>query len=207
MDIHPPSGAIHSLKDFAVHILIVTIGILIALSLEGAREAWKEHKAVAEARAGFQRELRLDQDRLRKELASVADVNSKIEMALSMLPDAVKSADTVKREITEFAPGFYFFKNTAWESAIAEGVLAHMDEEEVNRFEDAYLSLKNYQDAQKSAIPEWISVAAWFGSHRVFTNSDLVDGEERLRLLRARTLSMQHLGEEFTSDLKDALGN
>jgi len=55
MDIHPPSGPTHSLKDFATHILIVTIGILIALGLEGVREHWREQKAVSEARASFDR--------------------------------------------------------------------------------------------------------------------------------------------------------
>ena len=33
MDIHPPEGPVHSFKDFLFHLLTVTIGILIALSL------------------------------------------------------------------------------------------------------------------------------------------------------------------------------
>jgi hypothetical protein len=39
MDIHGPVGPTRSLKEFAVHIGIVTIGILIALGLEGIRMA------------------------------------------------------------------------------------------------------------------------------------------------------------------------
>lgn len=34
MDLHPPGGPVRSLKDFFVHIGVVTLGILIALGLE-----------------------------------------------------------------------------------------------------------------------------------------------------------------------------
>jgi len=39
VDLHVPEGPIRSLKDFLLHIVIVTIGILIALGLENTREA------------------------------------------------------------------------------------------------------------------------------------------------------------------------
>ena len=38
MDIHAPDKPVHSLREFFIHIAIVTIGILIALGLEGVRE-------------------------------------------------------------------------------------------------------------------------------------------------------------------------
>jgi hypothetical protein len=34
MDLHPPGGPVRSVKDFFVHIGVVTLGILIALGLE-----------------------------------------------------------------------------------------------------------------------------------------------------------------------------
>jgi hypothetical protein len=38
MDIHPPAGAVHSLRDYFVHLSMVVVGILIALSTgPGAR--------------------------------------------------------------------------------------------------------------------------------------------------------------------------
>lgn len=58
MEIHAPEGPVTSLKEFLVHIGIVTIGILIALSLEGLLE-WHHHRElVEEARANIASEIR-----------------------------------------------------------------------------------------------------------------------------------------------------
>jgi len=38
MDVHPVHGSIHSVRDFFRHLLTITIGILIALGLEGIVE-------------------------------------------------------------------------------------------------------------------------------------------------------------------------
>jgi len=38
MDVHPPHGAIHGWRDFFVHLIVITLGLLIALGLEGIVE-------------------------------------------------------------------------------------------------------------------------------------------------------------------------
>jgi hypothetical protein len=55
MDIHPPIGRAESLKEILTHIFIVTVGILIALSLEGVRESWREHVIANEVRESTDR--------------------------------------------------------------------------------------------------------------------------------------------------------
>jgi hypothetical protein len=46
MEIHAPSKPILSVREALVHLAIVTVGILIALSFEGVRE-YVEHRALA----------------------------------------------------------------------------------------------------------------------------------------------------------------
>lgn len=36
MEVHPPHKPIHSVKEFMVHLLAITIGLLIALGLEAS---------------------------------------------------------------------------------------------------------------------------------------------------------------------------
>ena len=43
LDVHPPHEKVHGFKDFLLHILTITIGLLIALSLEGCVE-WRHHR-------------------------------------------------------------------------------------------------------------------------------------------------------------------
>ena len=68
MEIHGPEGPTNSFKDFAIHIVIVTIGILIALGLEGVRETIYEHRTVRDARENFQAEFQGNRSNLDKEL-------------------------------------------------------------------------------------------------------------------------------------------
>ena len=49
MDIHPPGEPILTFKQAAVHLVIITAGILIAFSLEGVR-GWWDHRALARRR-------------------------------------------------------------------------------------------------------------------------------------------------------------
>ncbi len=204
MEIHPPDGPTHSIKDFAIHITIVTVGILIALGLEGVRETWREHAAVAEARESFHQELSLDRQRLEMEIANVRKVNRELDLILTELPVAVKAPEELTKRVMALGPSFYFFRSTAWESAVASGVLSHMNSDEVNRFADVYMSIRNYQDAQKAAIPEWIAATTYFRSHRTFNAAEEVAADERLLTLQAGMQTLAHLGAEFSADLGKA---
>lgn len=204
MEIHHPDGPTHSLKDFAVHIMIVTVGILIALGLEGVRETWREHTAVSEARESLRRELALNQRQLALEVANVAKVSGELDDIVAGVPQAVKTPGDVRAQVMALGPGFYFFRTTAWEAAVASGVLSHMSGDELNRFANVYLSIRHYQDAQKAAIPEWIAAVAYFRSHRGFSAADEATAWERLLALQAGIQTMRHLGAEFTDDLAKA---
>ena len=45
LDVHPPHEKMHGFKDFLLHLLTITIGLLIALGLEGCVEHWKQTRA------------------------------------------------------------------------------------------------------------------------------------------------------------------
>ncbi len=47
MDVHAPHKPIHSIKEFLVHLLAITIGLLIALGLESSVE-WVHHRHLAQ---------------------------------------------------------------------------------------------------------------------------------------------------------------
>ena len=205
MDIHPPEGPTRSFKDFAIHILVVTIGILIALSLEGIRESWREHRAIEEARSSFRDELRTDGEQLRLDLASVHQVNTQLNQLLTDLPQLSKSPVDLEHRVRALEPGFYFFRTTAWESAVASGTLSHMKTEELNRYANAYLSVKNYQDVSRTTLPEWVAVESYFQSHHTYSPAEQATREEQLRTLQMSFKAMEHVGNEMSADINAAL--
>ena len=68
MEIHPP-GHIQSFRDVAIHLAIVTAGILIALGLEQTVEFFNHRRLVAEARANILSEIRDNKQELDKQVA------------------------------------------------------------------------------------------------------------------------------------------
>lgn len=58
LEVHPPHEPIHGWRDFFIHLTTITIGLVIALSLEGCVE-WRHHRhLVHEAEAGLQIEIK-----------------------------------------------------------------------------------------------------------------------------------------------------
>ena len=204
MDIHAPMGRIESLKEFATHILIVTVGILIALGLEGIREGWRKHAAVAEARASFLEELKLNREQLGRDQESVRQTRSQLEQILSAMPKLAKSPAELEEKVVALQPGFYFFRTTAWESALSSGAVTHMKREELNRYIDAYLSVKNYQDASRNTFPQWVEVETYFKSHHSFDAPEEADAEQKLRNLQMGLHVLEHLAEEMSGGIDSA---
>ena len=57
LDVHSPHEPIIGWKDFLLHLFTITIGLLIALSLEGMVEWFHHRHLVHEAEASLYREI------------------------------------------------------------------------------------------------------------------------------------------------------
>ena len=206
MDIHPPMKKIESLKEYGAHILVVTIGILIALGLEGIRESWREHVAVNEARESFQRELRLNQHQLELDQLSIVKTDEQLDELLKHYAEVSAKPEQLKQTIDGLQPGFYFFSTTEWESALSTGVLAHMNAQERTRFMNAYISTKNYQGFSEKTYPVLMELSAFAESRQKYSEEDKAQLLEKIILLRIDFKTMVHLGGEMQDSINDSVG-
>ena len=205
MDIHAPIGRIESLKEIAKHILIVTIGILIALSLEGVRESWREHLAIHEVRNRFNAELAIDREHLKLDRENVRQTDAQLDQIIADMPRLAKSPEELDKRVHALRPSFYFFSTNAWETAMSSGVLVHMRTDELDRYVEAYLDIRNYKDLSVSTIPQWVAVESYFQSHRSYTPSEAAAGEEKLRTLKMNFMFLEHVAKETSAGLEEAL--
>jgi hypothetical protein len=205
MDIHAPEGPTRSFKEFAIHILIVTIGILIALGLEGIRESIHEHNLIVETRTSFREELAADRRNLVHETADVKDKSAQLDSVLHDLPQLVKTPDELQKRVDALEPSFYYFRGSAWGEASATGILAYMKTEEANRYADVYFDIESYQTFSRQAVLDWTAVKSFFDSRRSFSPQDAVDGEQKLRTLQFDLTAMRHADQEFMDNLNAVL--
>ncbi len=208
MEIHAPMGKVKSLKEFATHILIVTIGILIAFGLEGARESWREHVAVSELRKSLRAELTDDESQLGNDLRQVRLCNAQLDMMIAEMPELAKRPAELNRRVGELRPGFFDFNTTAWESALSSNTLNFMERKERDRWVSAYGGIEMYQKiSMTGALPSFNDVITYFPSHRSYASvAEEAEAERKLRALRNEFAILDAgLGKQLGLAIKKAL--
>src|ERR1700730_6337930 len=90
IDVHPPHEPIHGWRDFFIHLSTITIGLLIALSLEGCVE-WQHHRhLVHEAEASLHAEIQSNESGLDNVLADVHNQQSILKQDVNTLDQLIK---------------------------------------------------------------------------------------------------------------------
>ena len=87
MEIHTPERPPLSMKEFGIQLATITIGILIALSLEGVTQWFHHRSLVREARANLASELRDNKAELDRVLHAAPASEKDLRTALQLIDD------------------------------------------------------------------------------------------------------------------------
>jgi hypothetical protein len=149
VDLHVPEGPIRSAKDFLIHIVIVTIGILIALGLEQLVEMHHRHRLADEAVAGFRRELADDRKAMDEVMEAMPRLQTDIDAEIANLEGPAP------REIRY--PGFTYnvISTASWETAVATQALAELPYEEAHKFAEAYAAFRLFEEIERRGLSSW----------------------------------------------------
>jgi hypothetical protein len=201
MDIHAPEGPTHSFRDFAIHIGIVTIGILIALGLEGVRETLHEREQRRETRAVFRREIDANRKNLglqdRQLDRNVAQLDSILSRSRTPSDAAV-----LKQQIAAVDPGFYFVSDSGWQTALSTGALGHMETDEVLDLAGIAVTEQHYSEYEQQTYASWANLQAYFQVRSAWTQADIDTGLEKAAVLRTHLVTMRHLAGELAESMK-----
>ena len=148
MEIHPPEHAIHSWRDFLIHIATIVVGLLIAIGLEQSVEALHHRHLLHQAREQLQQEMAGNRRTLARDqhLLEVALGNSRYNINLLSTP----SHDAAKE--LRFGWSWNGMQSSAWTTARETGALALMSYDEVQRFASIY----GQQDLVNSEAAQYI---------------------------------------------------
>src|SRR6185437_9526199 len=87
LDVHPPHERMHGFRDFALHLMTITIGLLIALSLEGCVE-WQHHRHLLhDAENGLRIEIEHNSQAIPSLRNEIADQEKELDSDLSVLDE------------------------------------------------------------------------------------------------------------------------
>lgn len=152
MDIHPPHEAIMTKKQFFIHLSMVTLGILIALGLEGLLN-WREHRAlVREARENILTEVRANQQSVDRNLAELKKREDELNHIVALSRQLERDPGSFKHGSMTFQWVSVDLPSAAWKTASVSGAVTYMKYDELNRYTQAYDSQQVFEDLSNQGI-------------------------------------------------------
>ncbi len=204
MEIHPPEKPIHSVRDFLLQILTITVGILIALSLEALLTAVHHRSLVQEARANLTHELQANRrevnEAVLKEMPRLTGEQDKalrvVEALLAKHPPA--SADLRARyRIAQVT-------STSWATAQSTGAVAFMEYGEIERFANVY-DLQGRFAALQDRLVEGYVTAGPGGDPDSASVDELRQWKQRIVTIQAHLQATRQLGQALVAEYDKTL--
>jgi hypothetical protein len=188
MDVHPPHGPIRSWKDFTLHLLTITIGLLIALTLEAAVESLHHRHMVKDARANLRREIVENQRLYTENLRSVQTQLVQLEQNIEQLRE-LRAGKTPEHFDLQWDFGWNGFIESAWMSARDIGAVGYMRPEVVEEYSGLYRQQTFVNDAGVSIFFYQAKAAApLFTAKNRKDSKELLPGDIQAMLLSAAEL-------------------
>lgn len=157
---HPPHESAHSFRDIAIHLGIITVGLLIALSLEGVVE-WRHHRhLVHQAEDALRGEIASNAKDLPSALDDVKKQDAELDHDVETLHYVMSHGAFPKSGSMSINFHIRTFDNVAWKTAQSTGALSYMTYDEAQKYADVYTTQDELQDAEKQGARDAIMCLA-----------------------------------------------
>jgi hypothetical protein len=200
MDIHPPHGPIHSKKDFLLHLLTITIGILIALSLEGIVE-WRHHRAlVHEAEENLRNEILDNKKELDGKLKTIPEREKERQHILDVIRDVLsrKKLHEVQINLTS---NHSDLSVASWNTAEHTGALALMGYAQVKKYSEAYGAQQQFNQLQDKELESTIAALQMFragADPNKLSDRELEAEKQQIMTTLAFLLAEKQVGQQLS---------
>jgi hypothetical protein len=203
VDVDPPEKPIKSVKDFAIHILTVTIGILIALGIDTLAQAYRHHTLIAHARADFRAEFTQNRNKLMLQRTAEQAVKQELEslMAYGRAKLANQPATPPAIQPTR---AFVTLTATAWDTANATQAFLYIPFAETREISAAYSRQQVFNSMEARAEEQWFSLAG-LGDPTEVAQADMKPALEKITVAYAYLISLQVVQAQLLQDYDRAL--
>jgi hypothetical protein len=138
LDVHPPHSPTHTWKDFFIHVGTITVGLLIALSLEAAVESFRHAHERREMRQNLHEEILESQKQLPRNLESVEGERHELEANLVMLRKLRAHQTLPPGSKLNLSWYWSSMPDAAWQTAHETGQLALLSSNQVQGYSGLY---------------------------------------------------------------------
>jgi hypothetical protein len=159
LDVHAPHQRMAGFKDFLLHLFTITVGLLIALSLEGCVE-WRHHRQlVSEAETALTHETAQNQKTLDSLRQPIKDQQKQLDDDVATL-SKMRADPATKDHSLSFGFAMHTFDNVAWKTAQATGAFAYMPYKDASAYANIYGAQELLVQSEQQVIDAVLSSAS-----------------------------------------------
>jgi len=173
MDVHPPHSPIHSVKEFLLHLLAITIGLLIALGLESLAEGVHHRHLVRDARENIYQEMRDNRQSVRAHLNAIPGEIAHLNELLAAVNNPMIGRSG--KQVEQFNWTTTILSDSSWAAASSTGAASFMDYTEVKRYSQVYAAQHLYASTMDRNLEGRLQMFLFLT--RIQTGTKLPDNE------------------------------
>ena len=209
LDVHPPHEPVHGWRDFLLHLFTITIGLLIALSLEGLVE-WQHHRhLVHEAEASLHDEIERNAKSLPDNIADLKKEQDALKHDVTVLKYVIKNHKAPEHENMEITFHIRNFDDVSWKTAQATTALSYMPYTQAQEYSDIYNTQNAlFQYEQQAARDAIISLAPFMNiedSDPDPTEGQANDIKQKIEILQGQLTLVDSLMKSLDGQYKKFL--
>jgi hypothetical protein len=209
LEVHPPNEPVHGWRDFFIHLATITIGLLIALSLEGGVEFWQHRHLVHEAETSMQIEIEANARQLKGALEDVRKEQQFLKDDIAVMKKIITRPKVPNREDMTVDFRIRTFADVSWKTAQSTGALSYMPYQRAQEYSNIYSAQSDIRDAEQQAVRDTVlSIAPFLNSKKGDPNpggEEAVKIVDRLEVLQGQLIFLDSLIHELDGEYKKFL--
>jgi hypothetical protein len=150
-DVHPPHGPIHGWREFLIQLVTITVGLLIALALEGTVE-WLHHRHLMhQAEASLLTEIKTNATAMPERMKILHEQQDFLKDDIGVLSKIIAGETPAHASMT-IRFDIVGFENVSWNTAQSTGAVAYMPYALAQEYSDIYSFQASIETQVQQAI-------------------------------------------------------
>ena len=150
MDVHPAHHAPRTWREFFLHLVTITIGLFIALTLQAGVESLHHRHLVREARENLRREIQINREHYAENVQTLEKDRRQLARDIDQLRD-LRSGKPIEKNGLVWGWHWNGYIDASWKTARDTGAVSYMSFDLINAYAELYLQ-QDYVNTQALAV-------------------------------------------------------
>jgi hypothetical protein len=138
MDVHPAHHAPRTWREFFLHLVTITIGLFIALTLQAGVESLHHRHLVTEARENLRREIQINREHYAENVQTIEKNRRQLARDIDQLRD-LRSGKPIEKNALVWNWDWNGYIDASWKTARDTGAVSYMRFDRINAYAELYL--------------------------------------------------------------------